>query len=238
MKSNKTVFWVLLMVLLSCDIAFPQGILHSRLSRKAAESLLKDSLGQNYEVGGIFDVDRVLSKPHVDPSVAYICDDPNHQLKHTVIVDYSKCDSMPSYMRFGSGVAINDTGGVALIRDGKLLWVSKRFILDYDDLRCNVSGFADLNDDGVMDIIISVFTGSRQEEETLWLISTEGQGGRVLNDVDEDGESVIAGESGSFKFVNSRARKTIEIHCGNVVYKWNGSVFTESIDRSKRDVHR
>ena len=216
-----TIFLIVLTVSLKCQVAFAQ-------SHNFPDSLLKVALGQDYEAEGVFDVDRVLAKLKVDPSVAYIREDPNHQLSHTLIVVYAKWDSMPPQLRFGSGVSINDHGGIALIRAGKLAWYSKRFILRYSPLMCDVSGFADLDNDGVTDIIISVFEGERHEIETLWLITPNDHGGRILNAVDKDGDSEISGEAGSFRFTNSRTSKIKQIRSGHDVYEWNGSVFAIS----------
>ena len=197
-----------------------------------ADSLLKVALGQDYEVGGVFDVDRVLAKPKVDPSVAYIREDPNHQLSHTLIVLYAKWDSMPPQHRYGSGASTGDCGGIALLRDGKVTWYSNRFIARYSPLTCDVSGFADLDNDGVTDIIISVFEGERHENETLWLIAPNDHGGRILNAVDRHGDSEISGDAGSFRFTNSRTGKTKQIRSGRDVYSWNGSVFAVPTGKS------
>jgi hypothetical protein len=231
MTQRSMISFTLLLTLGAHTICLAQNIPKHRMSHKSADALIKSALGMDHEVGGIFDVDRILAMPRLDPSVAYIREDPNHQLQHTFVVDYTKWDSMPPQERYASGASLNDTGGIAFIRDDKLVWRSERFILDYSPMNFQVSGFADLNGDGTTDIIVSTFEGDQREQETLWLISPDSPGGRILNTVDQDGRSTIVAESGSFQFINSRSGKAKVIQSGDATFEWNGSVFIESTSR-------
>jgi hypothetical protein len=211
----------------SFDVAglIAQNVSEKPINRQYLDKILKKVLGQEFEVQTVFDVDKILSKLKVDESVAYIREDPNHQLQHTYIGEYTKWDSMPPKERYGSGASLSDIGGIAIIRDSNTIWCSKRFILDYSPRACQISGFADLNNDGVTDIIISTFEGEREDYEKFWLITPDDQGGRILNSIDKNGQTTIVGESGTFKITNVKNSKIMTIRSSNGLYKWNGSVF-------------
>jgi hypothetical protein len=199
-----------------------------------ADSLIKASFGPTFTVGTLLDVDAILAMPEQERKWhGYIFDDPNHQLSHCVIVTYGSWDSMDVRYRYGSGVSLNDSGGIALVRAKRIVWSLRRIILNYGEASSRLSGFGDFNKDGVTDIIYSRYGGSHDEIEILWLVSPDSLGGKLLNAIDSFGLSTIVGAFDTFEFRVAGPEQTITIgaidayseRSRNINYVWNGKAF-------------
>ncbi len=203
------------------------------LSYNRADSLIKSAFGPRYSAGSTLDVDSILVAPRESSQwKGYIFEDPRRQLQHCLIVAYGKWDSLPAEERYGSGEHLNDSGGIALIKADKIVWYSKRVILQYSEIESRISGFADLNDDGITDIIYSRYGGSSLEIEFLWLISPNNEDGSLLNGIDSSvGFSTIVGGSDTFEFRhrgNSIIISAIEADSEalrKIHYRWNGKKY-------------
>jgi hypothetical protein len=198
-----------------------------------ADSLIKITLGPTYDPGGVLDVDYILRLPlEKSQSEGIVFEDSYHQLQHCIIFCYSSWDSDDVKERYGSGVSLNDSGGVAIIRDGRIIWNSKRLICGYTDAGSRILGFSDLDNDGTTDIICSM---GGVYSESLWLISPNQQGGRLLNATDQIGYSVIDGLEGTFRVLDMGKNHIKEIHATRiesdeyekVIYTLQGTVFKE-----------
>jgi hypothetical protein len=182
--------------------------------------VLKQGFGPNCESGDILDVDDP-PKPS-DGSSEAIYEDAPHQLQHCILVMYRNQDST------------EDSGALAIIREGKILWHSRAFILGFAPTASSVIGYADLNEDGTTDIICAIASGSHFETESLWIISPNAEGGKLLNATYPNGYSSVVGTSESFTFVKSKGSKLTEIRSldnasdiqRSIVYRWNGSAFS------------
>jgi hypothetical protein len=191
------------------------------------DSLIKASLGQNYHSGAILDVDdRTANAAYrVYQDMGYIFEDPNHQFQHAYIVALYGNDE--------NGDTVLDSGSVAIIRNNRIAWRSKPLIrnMTYAPL----PGFGDVNNDGTTDILITTRFDMRGYAERLWIISPDSTGGRLLNAVDERGESTIIGASGTFTFTQptQTGAKVIKVNDLSTdlnrffTYVWNGSVFVK-----------
>jgi hypothetical protein len=207
----------------------------------SADSLIKLAFGPTFNPGSVLDVDHILTMPKEKSQwEGYIFEDPNNQLQHCIVFYFGKWDSMDAKERYGSGVSLNDSGGVGIIREEKIVWYSNRFILGYTEVGSRISGFADLNNDGTTDIICSI---SEHYMETLWLVSPTYQGGRLLNAIDEYGYSMIKGGDNTFEIVDSGNDKIKNIQAirpesenlEEITYTLQGSVFSELKSRKKSD---
>jgi len=184
--------------------------------------ILKQAFGPNCESGAILDVDSP-PKP-LEGSSEVIYEDASHQLRHCILVMYRNLDST------------EDAGALAIIREGKIIWHSRPFILGFAPTASSVIGYADLNEDGTTDIICAIAGGSHFETESLWIITPNVEGGKLLNSTYPNGYSSIVGASESFSFVKSKGSKLTEIRSldnasdnqRSIVYRWNGSAFSIS----------
>jgi hypothetical protein len=235
-----TVIKIVIMLFVGITTVYSQDAEYMK-AYALSDSLIKIAFGPTYEVGGVLDVDHILTMPREKLQwEGYIFEDPNNQLQHCVIFCFGKWDSMDASHRYGSGVTHSDSGGVAIIRDGKIVWHSKRFIRRYTDVGSRISGFADLNNDGTTDIICSMCD---RYTETLWLVSPTDQGARLLNAIDEDGYSVIEGGNDTFEIVDSGKNKIKEIQAirpesenlDKVTYALQGSTFSELKSKKKKN---
>jgi hypothetical protein len=235
-----TLIRIVAMIFVSITTVYPQDA-EDMKAYALSDSLIKIVFGPTYDVGGVLDVDHILTMPKEKLQwEGYIFEDPNNQLQHCVICCFGKWDSMDASHRYGSGVTLNDSGGVAIIRDGKIVWHSKRFILRYTDVGSRISGFADLNNDGTTDIICSM---CGRYTEALWLVSPTHQGGRLLNAIDDHGNSVIEGGDDTLEIVDSGKNKIKEIQAipaesenlDKVIYTWQGSTFSELRSKKKKN---
>jgi len=227
-----TVVKIIPMLFISISSVYSQDAEDMR-AYALADSLIKIAFGPTYNAGGVLDIDHILRMPKEKSQwEGYIFEDPNNQLQHCIIFCFGKWDSMDAKVRYGSGVTLNDSGGVGIIRKGKIVWYSNRFILAYTEVGGRISGFADLNNDGTTDIICSM---CERYSETLWLISPIHKGGKLLNAVDREGYSLIKGGESSFEFFDSGRNKIKEIHAlrpesenlERLTYILQGSVFSE-----------
>jgi hypothetical protein len=192
------------------------------------DSLVKASLSHNHQSGAVLDVDdRVENASYrVYQSMGYIFEDPRHQLKHSYIVAIYTCDD--------NGDTIYDSSSVGIVRDNRLIWCSRPLIRDAH--MAPLPGFGDLNNDGTTDILCTTPIDMRGYGEALWIISPDSSGGKLLNSVDEQGQSTIVGASGTFKITQPAqgSAKVISVNdfSGNVKsmfeYAWNGSVFAKA----------
>jgi hypothetical protein len=191
------------------------------------DSLIKANLGSTYRAEDFVDVDdRVTNGPYrVYQAMGSIFEDPHHQLQHSFLVVVSGHDP--------HGNAL-DSGSVAIIRDQKVIWRSRPLIPNVNFAK--LDGFADLNNDGTTDILLCTPADMRGYSENLWIISPDFSGGRLLNKVDEYGESTIMGASNTFEFTqpNPKGVKVIKAsivgeHLNrHFTYTWNGSVFVKA----------
>ena len=192
------------------------------------DSLVKSSLGKNFDVCAVLDVDdRTRNAPYrIYQMMGAIFEDQRHQLEHSYIVAIRKSTD--------SGSTKLDDGSVAIIRDNKVIWHSKSLIHDMGFAA--LPGFGDLNNDGTTDILLCTPADMRGYSENLWIISPDSSGGRLLNQVDEYGESTIVGASDTFEFTQPDPKGAKVIKASIVgedlnrhfMYTWNGSVFMKA----------
>jgi hypothetical protein len=219
--------------LLACSEADAQK--NKEMSLDSAETIIKATYGSNYEIGNLIDADIALSRDNesLETRHGYIFEDPSHTMQHKIIITLGKRDSD------GYG---NDSGAVAILKDSVIVWCSKHFIRGFIPIMSMVRGFCDLNNDGITDIIVSAGGGSSGEIETLWLVSPDVQGGRLLNAVDDEGYSVIIGGTDTFEITNSkqggkkqfRAIRPSSETLERVDYTWQGSVYNELKSKRKK----
>jgi hypothetical protein len=184
------------------------------------DGILKKAFGPNCESGAILDVDNP-PKP-LEGSSEAIYEDASHQLQHCILVMYRNQDST------------EDAGAMAIIREGKILWHSRAFILGFAPTASSIIGYCDLNEDGNTDIICAVASGSHFEMESLWIITPNLEGGQLLNSTYSNGYSSVVGASESFAFVKTKGSKLREIRSldnasdnqRSIVYRWNGAAFS------------
>jgi hypothetical protein len=116
---------------------------------------------------------------------------------------------------------------VGVFKDGHVLWHS-------DTLNCFPSlklfTTQDLNNDGTVDLVFECGL----EETQLWIFSWDGQLGKRINAIDEDGASVIEGSdfsgSGSFELIDVDGDGVWEINnfrdeSGSSGWSWNGQEY-------------
>jgi len=116
---------------------------------------------------------------------------------------------------------------VGMYKDGRVLWHS-------DTLKClpdlDLFTTRDLNNDGTIDLVFQC----GNEETQLWIFSWDGQTGRRINAVDEDGSSAIEGSefggTGSFGLIDVEGDGVWEIYNyhdedGSGGYSWNGQEY-------------
>jgi hypothetical protein len=193
--------------------------------------ILKKTFGPTYEAGAILVVDNQLKS---EESSSGIYEDWNQQLQHSIIVLYSKWNSID----YGSGEELDDSGAIAIIRDNKIIWYSKSFILGYSQTASSFIGYSDLNGDGITDIICAIGGGSHLEMESLWIVSPNSQGGNLLNATYSNGYSSIIGAADTFEFIKIKGSKLKEIQVLDYAsddekkfhYKWNGFSFSKIND--------
>ncbi len=200
----------------------------SQLLREKIGRVVKASMGQNYSIGDVLDVDdrTTNASERIYQMMGVLFEDPHRQLEHSYIVTVYSCND--------KGEWVYDSGAVAIVRDDKLAWHSRFLVRDMGSAA--LPGFGDLNNDGTTDILVTTPADMRGYSEELWIISPDSSGGRLLNAVDELGESVIIGASNTFKFSRSRPTGAMMIKANEVgedlnrylVYTWNGSVFTKA----------
>ncbi len=199
----------------------------SRSLAQEIDSLVKATLGHNYSSGGILDVDdRIANSSYrLYQEMGLLFEDPRHQLEHSYVVAVHICDS--------EGDWVPDSGSVAIIRENKLIWHSKFLVrnMEHGLLR----GFGDMKGDGTTDILITTPLDMRGYSQELWIISPDSSGGRLLNGVDKEGESIIIGASDTFGFTRPKPDGPMVIKSDDLdhpnrlfVYTWNGSVFAKA----------
>ncbi len=209
----------------------------SRWLAQHIDSLIEASLGHSYHSGSILDVDdRIANASYrVYQMMGYFFEDPRHQLEHSYIVAVYSCDE--------SGYTVHDSASVAIVRENRLIWRSKPLIRNAGF--APLPGFGDFNNDGTTDILFSTPIDMRGYGEALWILSPDSLGGRLLNAVDEEGQSTIVGATGTFKFTQPTqgAAKVIKANDfsgelnGIFVYTWNGSAFVEAKSAKARSRH-
>ena len=164
------------------------------------DSLVKSRLGREFTVAAVLDVDdRVANGAYrVYQAMGYIFEDPRHQFEHSFIVTIRQ--------------ERHDRGSVAIVRNNKLVWRSKP-LMRFMDMP-SLKGIADVNADGNTDIVISTSLDMRGYGESLWIITPDSLGGRLLNRTDDIGESTIVGATDSFSFnkLRGQAAYVIDAH--------------------------
>jgi hypothetical protein len=235
------IFKLVLLVFVGSFVSYSQDVAYSK-AYDLADSLVKLTFGPTFASGGVLDVDHILAMSK-DSSQweGYIFEDPTRQLQHCILFFFGKWDSMDAKERYGSGISLNDSAGVGIIRAGKIAWHSNRFIRAYSEVGSRISGFADLNNDGITDIICSI---SENYTETLWLVSPNQLGGKLLNALDQNGYSTIEGGDDTFKIFESgkgglktiKAIRPLSEDLKEVLYTLQGSIFREL--KSKRQSGR
>jgi hypothetical protein len=194
------------------------------------DTLIKATYGQCFYRGASLDVDDRTENANyrVYQQFGYIYEDPRHLLEHSFIV--------PIYCIDDNRETQSDSGSIVIIRDERIIWCSKPLIHHIHD--ASITGFADLNGDGTIEILISVAYDLRGYEEALWILSVDSSGGRLLNEVDEYKQSRIIGSAASFKIfkLDDGRTKIIEAIDQNsaenenrdwFTYAWNGRVFAK-----------
>ncbi len=193
---------------------------------KAINTQVQQILGSAYEAGSIMNVDSSLTPDEVE--------DPYGTLKHCYI--------------FFAGD--EDWSLIGIFKDGQIIWHSDTLIggIDFDGV--NFYATRDINHDGKVDIITSWYAGGRFGIEYLWVFGWDGHTGVLENAVDDQGQSVIVAEQGTFEFldikgdgvmdivgrqdsvqfvdetdngITQKIRQTIEKRY--VVYSWNGQLY-------------
>ena len=91
-----------LYLLITSNCAYSQNIAEADTSRAIQihmDSIVVKTLGANYEVGSVLDVDERIRNAdyRVYQKFGYIFDDPYDQLKHSFIVDIYKKDTAYSF---------------------------------------------------------------------------------------------------------------------------------------------
>ena len=206
------------------------GLGTSRIVAGRIDALVKAAYGPGYGSGSILDVDERIegSSRRVHQGLGYVFEDPLHQLEHALIVVVHRHEE--------DGRPLNDSSFVGIVRENRMVWCSKPFLRNDDNYPFHLTGFGDLNNDGTTDILVSAALGDRGEEEALWIISPDSSGGKLLNEIDMDGQSTIVAAAASFKMVPSKGRKPMVIKgterssdemgtAYEVVYTWNGLFF-------------
>ena len=189
------------------------------------DSLIKSTLGLEHEAGFIFHVNPDSALRTLSVEERYIADDINEQLRDCTIGIYRKWHSVPKTFPGSSGIELSDHGGIFIARRGKLLWHSARILKGDADSDWQVSGFADLNGDGITDIIVSVYSGKVREYEAVWLVTPTPTGGRLLCGLDREGHSQIWCNTGHFQIISQPNEKVKKLQADDRVYEWDGSEF-------------
>ncbi len=193
----------------------------SRELAQTIDGLVKAMLGPSYGASNILDVDdRTANASYrVYQSMGYIFEDPGHQLEHSYIVTIH---------------GQNDSASIAIVRNNRIVWCSRPLLPSMGF--APLPGFGDLNNDGTTDILFNTPLDMRGYGEALWIISPDSSDGRLLNAVDQEGQSVIVGGTRTFEFVqpNPKGPKLIKADdfSGDLnskfMYTWNGSVFVKA----------
>lgn len=203
-------------------IADTSQALHNQLN-----DIVRASLGRNHIVTDLLDVDdrtrNAFYRRYQD--MGYVFEDPQHQLAHSYLAVVQVCDD--------SGYVVYDSASVAIIHEGAVAWHSKYLI--QAESHCALPGFADLNDDGITDILVGTPADMRGYGEKLWIISPDSVGGRLLNSSDERGQSTVTGATGTFRFNLTATAGPKEIRATDFgedtqtyqSYVWNGTAFVK-----------
>ena len=195
-----------------------------------ADSIVKNFFGASFEAGAVLEVDSALSWAEKGETTS-IFEDPHKQLAHCIITTFDKWDSSEG----GSQITWNDSGGIAIIRSDRVIWHSKRCILDYSSVVSQIWVFADLNNDTAIDIIVSLSYGHGLVQG-LWIMTPNELGGKLLNSYDEIGRSTILGSASMFAVGLSPDHMTKEIAAWDqekdrsAIFRWNGSTFARVQD--------
>ena len=198
----------------------------SRRIHQSMDSLIEQQCGPLSEAAAILDVDdRTANAAYrIYQDMGYIFEDPNRQLEYSYIVTIAKYE--------GDQHTLCDSGSIAIIRQNKIVWISKPLIHHFGFAR--IPGFGDFNNDGTTDILFSAQTDMRGYGEALWILSPDSSGGRLLNEVDEDKQSTIAGPASCFEILQAKGElaKSIEVDNwdkGKSIYFWNGQAFAKRV---------
>jgi len=191
---------------------------------RSLDSLIKAHYGSSYFVGGEVDVDdrTANAEYRVYQDLGWIFEDPSQRLIHSYIVEVEKSDSNQN--------TLSDSVFIAIIRADSLVWSSRRFMIPTQFK--NIRGFADLNNDGITDILLAGVTNERYDYEALWIISPDSSGGRLLNETDSDYISTISTAGGVIEIESKSAggpKRIIIDRSGADIdtFAWNGRVFAK-----------
>lgn len=235
---HKSTYLTVVTLLLASSSIVKSQTLSKEMSDDSIHNVLTEIVGSTYGDNkyvdeyvyingdkGIYDTKFV--------SNALITEDVNDQLANSFLVRIETLDSRD----------IPDTNFIAIIRDNAVVWKSMPFLFS----PLWISGYADMNNDGVTDILLSVPTGNLYQYECLWVISPDLPGGRYLNTVDEIGNSNIYGNTDFIdisispngeKIVTSPSFLRVgnehydhEYHETKHEFRWNGVVFEETLEQ-------
>jgi len=116
---------------------------------------------------------------------------------------------------------------IGIYKSGNIIWHSGRDINSIAMVNSKLFGVCNLNKTKKVDIITKWQVGMRGSNVELWITSWDGNSGKWINKIDDQGHSNLKLKSGSIKFIDQEGDGIKEIVGKNydleqVLYKWNG----------------
>ncbi|MDR3627222.1 MAG: hypothetical protein P4L45_10340, partial [Ignavibacteriaceae bacterium] len=150
------------------------------------QSALNQKIGNDYELGMILNIDSTLGDglgPYW-PEIGEV-EDNYSTLTHAVIFIAS--------LTTGTDYINKPNGVIGIYKNGQISWYIKMAVSKSNKIYANnIWCIKDINKDGKVEILTTWLSGIQSEQgETLWIVSWDGENGKIINDIDSDGESAI-----------------------------------------------
>lgn len=185
------------------------------------ELLLAASHGVPYEVGVLFRFDSVQPAQH--PEMGPLHDQFGTLAGSTVFAAEPVHIGAPRMALVG------------IFRNNNILWSSPLAVNTDDSYFGDIVAVSDLNRDGTVDIVFSWTYGMDGYIERLWIVSWDGNDGRIINAYAANGMSKIESIRGQSRVIDVNGDGIMEIEgrrpdtdsnkAVTVIYGWNGTAY-------------
>jgi hypothetical protein len=232
MKFRETLLAIILVLVIAICKSYPQN-LEKRVdsARVQIDTILSKTIKyKHYNVGEVIDVDSSIHNPGIeDGNIS----DPYGTLKQCYlfmagVYDYTMAE---------------EKCVIGIYKNHSIIWISG--VLpgsQYYEFPIGDNGFQavkDLNKMGKVDIAVYFSNGTNPPSEYyLWIFSWDGKKAKCINQLEKNGETSIASDGpfeikdvdrdGIYDVISySIDNSTSEGFKVNVIYKWNGSIYTD-----------